>query len=103
MQPHHTSVQAALSSLDHYMTSVNSNIKKFNQHIDKQVKVLACQGEETHDLVINLFKGYRATKDRQFVSYITNLEWEYSDGTEIMAHCLMTQVLNWYKDTKRKK
>ena len=56
-----------------------------------------------HDLMINLFKGYRATKDRQFVSYITDLEWEYNDGTEITAHRLMTHALNWYKDAKRKK
>ena len=96
-------IRTALSSLDHYMASVDSNIEKFNQHVDEQVKALACRGEETHDLMINLFKGYRATKDRQFVSYITDLEWEYNDGTEITAHRLMTQALNWYKDAKRKK
>ena len=64
----HTYIRTALSSLNHYMASVDSNIKKFNQHIDKQVKALTCQGEETHNLMINLFKGYRAMKDRQFVA-----------------------------------
>ena len=85
------------------MASIDSNIQKFNLHVNVQVKALVCPGEEMHDLMINLFKGYRATKDRQFVSFITDLEWEYNNGTEITAHCLMAQALNWYKDAKHKK
>ena len=35
-------IHTALSSPNHYMASVDSNIKKFNQHVDKQVKALTC-------------------------------------------------------------
>ena len=42
---HHTTtsyIRTALSSLNHYMASVDSNIEKFNQHVDEQVKALVC-------------------------------------------------------------
>ena len=58
---------------------------------------LASRGETTHDLLLNLFKGYAATSDTKFTSYIKRKPEEYEDGTNIKPTALMSLADKKYK------
>ena len=66
-----TSVRTKLSSLDHAMREHDSDIEAFNDYILGFVSKLHARGQQTQDLLVNLFKGYKAcSKDAEFVDYI---------------------------------
>ena len=65
-----TSVRTKLLSLDQAMRNHESNIELFNDYVISQVSKLHARGEQTQDLLVNLFKGYKACKDAKFVDYI---------------------------------
>lgn len=97
-----TKAQAAhirhqLSSLDTYMASVGSDIDKFNIKVRTLIQELKARGETSNDLLINLFKGYKAAADSKFVEYIEKREDEYEDGEEMNPEILMTRAANKYK------
>jgi hypothetical protein len=56
-----------LSSLDTYMAKIQSNIKEFNKYAKVNWVGLKACGECCDDLMINLFKGYQAASDHEFV------------------------------------
>ena len=47
-----------------------TDIVAFNAYIQSQVDGLKAQGETTNDLVLNLFKGYKASKDKLFLDFL---------------------------------
>ena len=63
-------LRLVLSCLNTYMTSVNSDIIKFNDYMTQQIQGLKARGETTNDLMVNLFKGHLKCSDKAFVSYI---------------------------------
>ncbi len=65
-----TSVRTKLSNLDHAMREQDSDIEHFNDYVIGLVSELHARGEQTHNLLVNLFKGYKACKDAEFVEYI---------------------------------
>ena len=65
-----THLQENLTNLDTYMSTVNYNIKNFNQYIKVNVDGLKARGECKDDLIINLFKAYQVASDGEFVRYI---------------------------------
>ncbi len=73
-------IRMALTNLDDYMVKVDSDIKKFNDHVNDLVDSLSARGEATHDLLINLFKGYKACEDKEFVAFIKRKEDAYEDN-----------------------
>ena len=68
-----------LANLDNYMTSVNSNIEMFNIHVKNTVEGLKARGESVDDLMMLLFKGYKAASDSKFIEYISTKEERYLD------------------------
>eukprot|EP00957_Ditylum_brightwellii_P037578 2842196-Ditylum_brightwellii.AAC.1 len=52
-----------LQELDSYMVQVNSDVVEFNSYGKNNLEGLRSRGEKTKDLMINLFKGYKAAKD----------------------------------------
>lgn len=90
-------IRNQLSSLDTYMESVGSDVEKFNIHVRSLVQQLKARGETTQDLLVNLFKGYKAAQDSKFVEYIEKREDEYEDGENITEEMLMTKAANKYK------
>ena len=50
------------------MTSVNSNIEMFNIHVKNTVEGLKARGESVDDLMMLLFKGYKAASDSNLSS-----------------------------------
>ena len=65
-----THLQENLTNFGTYMSTVNYNIKNFNQYIKVNVDGLKARGECKDDLIINLFKAYQVASDGEFVRYI---------------------------------
>ena len=64
-------IRAMLASLNDYMKTLkDSNIETFNQHVKDNLKKLVAAGESSNDLLMNLFKAYQCTKDKQFVAWV---------------------------------
>jgi hypothetical protein len=78
-----TSVRTKLSSLDHAMREQDSNIEALDDYVLGLVSKLHARGQETQDLLVNLFKGYKACKDAEFVEYIKKKEDLYEEGGEV--------------------
>ena len=95
-----TSVRTKLSSLDQAMRDHDSNIELFNDYVISQVSKLHARGEQTQDLLVNLFKGYKACKDAEFVDYIKKKEDLNEEGGQVEYQQLMDWALNKYKTRK---
>ena len=95
-----TSVRTKLSSLDHAMREQDSDIEAFNDYVLGLVSKLHARGEQTQDLLVNLFKGYKACKDAEFVDYIKKKEDLYEEGGQVSYQQLMDWSVNKYKTRK---
>jgi hypothetical protein len=89
-----------LSRLNEYMPMVNSDVKKFNRHVQELLAALHARGATTHDLLTNLFAGYKAASDKTFRLYADLQESEYFDGKEITAAALMVKMSAKYEQLK---
>jgi hypothetical protein len=76
------------------MAKIQSNIKEFNKYVKVHWEGLKARGERCDDLMINLFKGYQAASDREFVRYINQKKDGYDDGSYLTPEQLMTFALN---------
>ena len=86
-----------LANLENYMTNVNSNIELFNLHVKNSKEGLKARGEQADDLIMELFKGYKAASDSTFVEYIERKEERYLlDDEDLKDDVLMHLALNLY-------
>jgi hypothetical protein len=86
-------LQENLTNLDSYMSTVDSNIELFNQHVKVNRDGLTARGESSDDLTINLFKAYLCVTDRDFVRYTRNKNDPYDDGEDFTVEQLLTMSL----------
>jgi hypothetical protein len=59
---------------------LNNDIKAINKYINNQVDALTQRGENSSDLMTNVFKVYAGVQDKDFVHYIEDLKTQYEDG-----------------------
>jgi len=59
-----------LTCLDQLMGKVNNDITAFNNEVQNIIYQLQSRGEPIQHLMVNLFKGYEAAADKEFISYI---------------------------------
>jgi hypothetical protein len=92
-------VRTKLSKLDSYMESLaEHNVTLFNEYVYEQLHALTARGEQTLDLLPNLFKGYEAAKDTQFLEYIRKKKAEFEEGTVFLEpEILMSQASIKYR------
>jgi hypothetical protein len=67
---------------------------------------LAAANEVTNDLFVYLFKGYRAVKDKCFLTWIQGIEDQWTDRIlrfDANGLQLMEKAENYYKDRVKKK
>jgi S-adenosylmethionine/arginine decarboxylase-like enzyme len=95
-------IRSSLASLDQYMSTIGSDIVKFNIYVKEVVDQLMARGEVNHELLTFLFKGYKAAQDTAFVKYIEKKEEEYEEGEDTLPHILMNQAANKFKTRKLK-
>jgi hypothetical protein len=92
-----SNIRKKLSSLDTYILTIDSDITRLNIHVPLLIDSLTSRGESTHNLLINLFKGYQAATDRTFVEYIGRKLERYEEGEIVTTDALMEQADNKYK------
>lgn len=96
-----------LSSLDKYMKELqDSNVTNFHLYVKENLQDLAAANETTNDLLVNLFKGYRAVKDKRFLTWIQGIEDQWTDRVlrfDNNGLQLMEKAENYYKDRVKKK
>ena len=83
------------------MSSINSDIVEFNQHVKTTFEGLRSRGERCDDIMVSLFNGYAAAGDETFVNYVAKKKDEHDDGADMTMQSLMTSALNKYTDLKR--
>jgi hypothetical protein len=62
-------------------TLANSNIETFNDYVKEQLEMLEAGGENTTELITNLFKGFTRAKDDTFHQWVRIKKLEYNNGT----------------------
>jgi hypothetical protein len=88
----------SIGCLDHKIVELQSNIKLFNLYVVQQKSGLIARGEDTPELVMNLFKAYACVSDETFVHYIESKQFAHFDRTEIVtAESLMARALAQYE------
>ena len=96
-------IRTSLSNLDRKIKEIGNYIIQFNSRIQMLLYSLKALGETTTDLNKNLFKGYVACSDKNFVKYIGERQEAWEDGREkITAEGLMLKSANRYKTLKTK-
>jgi hypothetical protein len=95
-----TSVRTKRSNLDHGMREQDSDIEHFNDYVIGLVSKLHARGEQTQDLLVKFFKGYKACKDAEFVEYNKNKEDLYEEGGQVDYQQLMDWTINKFKIRK---
>ena len=89
-------IRTKLSSLDMYITTIDSDIGRFNQYVKLLVQSLAARNQTTSDLLINLFKGYGAVSDEVFRAWLSRKQDDHEEGEEITPDELMIAAMNKY-------
>ena len=96
------SIRKKLTNLDRYLPTIGHDITKFNTYVKLLVDGLRSRGEATSDLLINLFKGYSACSDREFIEYMKRKEDSFEEGSEITPDQLMKYADEKYKTLLQK-
>ena len=96
-------LRTALTQLDTAMGTYGHDIQKFNEYVQGLVQSLAARGQTSDDLLVNLFKGYKACTDHKFMAYIELKESEYEEGGALTPTHLMQLALNKYQARVEKK
>jgi hypothetical protein len=93
-------IRTSLSQLDAKMIELDSEIEPFNFYVKAQIKSLSARGETSSDLLVNLFKGYKAANDVEFLDFIRRKENAYKEGEDVNTNNLMADALVKYKARK---
>ena len=95
-------LQQSLRNLPSFMTSVNSNISEFNQHVEDIVMSLMARDAATAGLLTDLYDGYQTASDTKFTRYIETRYEAYMDGRDNMTYQqLMSAAEAMYLNKKR--
>ena len=91
-------IRNALSNLPSLMTKTEWNIEEFNQQVRVLRNTLLQRGEDSSDLLVNLFAAYRSVQDRDFHHYMRMQHNLYIDGAkDFEVDQLMEVAANKYK------
>ncbi len=82
--------------MDSYITTIDSDIGRFNQYVKLLVQSLTTRNQTTSDLLINLFKGYGAVSDEVFWAWLLRKQDDHEEGEEITPDELMQAAKNKY-------
>jgi hypothetical protein len=94
-------IRTELTKTDIKIKALNFDIIKFNDWTKDQLAALHARGETTTDLLVNLFKGYEAVPDKEFVLYIASKKSRYEEGKPLTAEELMEFAQNKFKNKQQ--
>ena len=84
------------------MAAIGNDITRFNGYVKGLVQSLAARGERTEDLLSNLFKGYQAVADKNFLKYVNSKQEKYEEGKRYTPDQLMQLADNKFRLLKEK-
>ena len=90
-------LRAKIASMDKHFANIKYNVTDFNRHVRDLMDQLASRGEQSEDLLANLFEAYRSAPDKRFVQYIEMKINAYDEGQDILPLDLMQLAQNKYK------
>ena len=91
-------IKDKLTRLDTYMVEIGYNVEKFTEYVNGLIHELGARGEQSSDLLVNLFKAYETVNDADFIRYIGRKRDEYEEGMMTMSAAeLMAQAETKYK------
>jgi hypothetical protein len=94
-------IHTSLTKLDTKMVELDSDIESFNFYVKAQIKSLSARGETSSDLLINLFKGYKAAaNDVEFLDFLRREENSYEEVEDVNSRSLMADALIKFKARK---
>jgi hypothetical protein len=96
-------IRQSISELSSYILQIDCDITKFNDYVSRLEQSLAARNETSQDLLVNIFKAYKAVRDQDFVKYIEQKESDYEDGSTLSHKSLMTMAENKFKNLVQKK
>jgi hypothetical protein len=73
-------IRNSLGNLPAFMSSVEGNVEKFNQHVRVLRDNLLQRGHDSDDLLVNLFKSYKVVANQDFRDYIKMQNSFYIEG-----------------------
>jgi hypothetical protein len=93
-----SAIRTRLASLNEYIVKIDCDIDKFNAYVEENMAGLSSRGEETKDLLVNLWKAYKSVDDKTFSAFMTRQceDYEMSNIT-LTPKELMNTALNKYK------
>jgi hypothetical protein len=95
-------IRTKLLSLDTYITTIDSDIERFNQYVKLLVQSLTARNQSTSDLLINLFMGYGAVSDKVFCAWLLRKQDDNEEGEEMTPDDLMMAAENKYNSMMEK-
>jgi hypothetical protein len=90
-------LRAKIASMGKHFATIKYDVTEFNRHVRDLMDQLASRGEQSEDLLANLFEAYRSAPDKRFVQYIEMKINAYDEGEDIQALELMQLAQNKYK------
>jgi hypothetical protein len=93
-------IRASLIQLDAKMIELDSDVKSFNFYVKAQTKSLLARGETSSKILVNLFKGYKARNDIEFLDSIRCKENAYEEGEDVNTNNMMADALIKFKSRK---
>ena len=84
-----SSIRHQMVNLKDYIIKVNCVIHVFNRHVQSLIEGLNSRGQQSTDLLVNLFAAYKAAKDKKFIKYIEDKESAHEEGADIKVPALL--------------
>ena len=92
-----STIRLNLTNLDEYIRENGSDPVAFNAYVQSQVVGLKARGQNTSDLVVNMFKGYCVVEDNKFKVYLQGIKSGHEDGSAEVENpiCLVEPKSVW--------
>jgi hypothetical protein len=90
-------LRAKIASMGKHFANIKYDVTEFNRHVRNLMDQLASRGEQSEDLLANLFEAYRSAPDKRFIQYIEMKINAYDEGENIQPLDLMQLAQNKYK------
>jgi len=78
------------------MVNHQGDVTAFNDYVQEIITNLEARGERLDDLMVNLFKGYKADSDKAFIFYNGLKKNDFEEGKDLSPETLMVYAENKY-------
>jgi hypothetical protein len=86
-------IRSSLSKLSAKIAELDYDIEKFNEYVKLQRSALLARGEQSTDLLVNIFEALGTVPDEAFVSYVDIIKDNYNMGdAKVDEDYLMTMT-----------